>query len=131
TKPVRQAEERPAREVAEEKQPPRWSHETRFREAMSRMRADDMPEAPVSARAQASVEPVETGPPRPNWRGRWGADAQRVPPVAGKAAPADLATDARAAEAIVTPIRVMLALLVLLLALGAFELLFRRTEWRR
>jgi hypothetical protein len=49
-----------------------------------------------------------------------------VPPVVDKAGPADLAADAGATEPIVTPIRVMLALLVLVLAFGAAELLLRR-----
>ncbi|HKU08305.1 MAG TPA: hypothetical protein VJR30_19755 [Bradyrhizobium sp.] len=94
---------------------------------MSRARPEDLADVTAPARAQASIEPVEiSAAPRTNWRDRWVEIAQSVPPIPGKAGSAAIAADARAAEAIVTPIRVMLALLVLLLALGAFELVVRR-----
>jgi hypothetical protein len=108
------------------------AHAARWRDAMSKMRPDDMPDRGASARVEASVGP-NLGPslasseaPRSNFWDRWVDIAQRVPPVVDKAGPADLAADAGAAEPIVTPIRVMLALLVLMLAFGAFELLLRR-----
>ena len=53
---------------------------------------------------------------------RWVDITQRVPPLPGTTGPADLAADAREFAPLVTPIRVMLALLVLLLTLGAYEL---------
>jgi hypothetical protein len=128
---------RAERDAADEKQPeakskPVASQTPRWREAMSRMRPDDMLERRAPARASASAEAVNTpAPPHVNFWDRWVEIAQRAPPIVDKAGPADLAADASHTEPIVTPIRVMLALLVLLLALGAFELLSRRTEWRR
>lgn len=99
----------------------------RWRDALSRMRPEDVPGGMVSASAGASVDAV-TAPAasRTNFFDRWVEIAQRAPPVTAKAQPADLAANARAAEPLVTPIRVMLGLLVLLLALGAFELVIRR-----
>jgi cell division protein FtsN len=127
------AEREPAEETkadekqADEKRKAGWSNETRWREAMSRMRAEDMLELRAPARATASVDPVPVdasspSPPRMNWGERWVDITQRFPPLPGKTGPADLAADAREVEPLVTPIRVMLTLLVLLLTLGAFEL---------
>ena len=121
------AEREPPEEKADEKRNAGWSNETGWREAMSRMRAEDVLELQAPARATASVDPVpvETSspsPPRMNWGERWVDISQRVPPLPGNATPGDLAADAREAEPLVTPTRVMLALLVLLLTLGAFEL---------
>lgn len=106
---------------------PGWAHEPRWRDAMSRMRPEDMAgvEAPAAARATASAVALEAAATRPNFWDRWVDIAQRAPPVAGKAGPADLAADAREVEPIVTPVRVMLALLALVLTLGVFELLRR------
>jgi hypothetical protein len=102
-------------------------HASRWREAMSKMRSDDVPVPSPSARAEAGIEPVETpAAPRTNFWDRWVEIAQRAPPIVDKAGPADLAADASATEPIVTPVRVMLALLVLVLAFGAVELLLRR-----
>jgi hypothetical protein len=119
------AEREPPEETkADEKRKAGWSNETRWREAMSRMRAEDMLEPQAPARATASVDPVEASspsPPRMNWGERWVDITQRFP-LPGKTGPADLAADAREAEPLVTPIRVMLALLVLLLTFGAYEL---------
>jgi hypothetical protein len=114
----------PEEKKPEERKRPDWAHEPRWREAMSRMLPDDMAavEAPAPARATASVDPVATAPPRINWRDRWVEIAQRVPPVVDKAGPADLTADT---EPIVTPVRVMLVLLTLVLTLGVFELLRR------
>jgi hypothetical protein len=120
---------RSERDPAEEKKPdekrrPGSSNDFRWREAMSRMRAEDMAvEAP--ARATASIAPVDTSPPRMDWRDRWVDVAQRFPPATGTAEPADLAADAGQAQPLVTPIRVMLVLLVLVLSFGVFELLRR------
>ena len=120
------AEREPAEETkADEKLRAGGSNETRWREAMSRMRAEDMIELQAPARATASVDPVEaSSPPSPrmNWGERWVDITQRFPALPGKTSPADLAADAREIEPLVTPIRVMLALLVLLLTLGAYEL---------
>jgi hypothetical protein len=104
-----------------------WSHSPRWHEAMSRMRPGDLPDAAVSASAGASVDAVAApAAPQTYFWDRWVEIAQRVPPAAAKPGPADLAANARAAEPLVTPVRVMLTLLVLLLALGAFELMVRR-----
>jgi hypothetical protein len=131
-RPVQADAEREAREDNTREVKKSVSHaQQRWREAMSRMRPEDMPGATVSASAGASVDAVAVPvAPRTNFFDRWVEIAQRAPPVAPKSQlatrPADLAADARAAEPIVTPVRVMLALLVLLLALGAFELMVRR-----
>lgn len=107
-------------------------HASRWRDAMSKMRPDDMPgQQGASARAQASIEPSAIpAAPRANFFDRWVEIAQRAPPVVDKAGPADLAADAGVTEPIVTPVRVMLALLLLVLAFGVFELLFRRPARR-
>jgi hypothetical protein len=121
------AERDPPEETkADEKRKAGWTNETRWREAMSRMRAEDMIELQAPARATASIDPIDASsppsPPRMNWHERWVDITQRAPPLPGKATPGDLAADARGIEPLVTPIRVMLALLVILLTLGAFEL---------
>jgi hypothetical protein len=132
----KQADARVERDAVEEKKPeekkPGWSHASRWREAMSRMRSEDVLELNAPARATASADVVEApSPPRINWRDRWVEIAQRIPPGAARPDPADLAADAREAEPHVTPIRVMLALLVLLLSLGAFELIRRPSRFDR
>ena len=104
---------------------PSWQA-SRWRDAMSKMRPDDVPGRTASARAEASVEPLEPPAPRTNFWDRWVEIAQRAPPIVDRAGPADLVADASAAEPIVTPMRVMLALLALVLAFGAAELLLRR-----
>jgi len=122
------AERDPPEEKADEQRRAGSSNETRWREAMSRMRAEDMIELPAPARATAGVDPVPVdassppSPPRMNWGERWVDITQRFPPLPGKTSPADLAADAPEVAPLVTPIRVMLALLVLLLTLGAYEL---------
>lgn len=110
----------------EEKKKSGWANEPRWREAMSRMRPEDMLaiQAPTAS-ASASAEALETPPPRSNFWDRWVDIAPRAAPMAAKPGPADLAANARAVEPVVTPVRVMLALLVLLLTLGCFELLRR------
>jgi hypothetical protein len=129
------AERDPPEETkADEKPKAGWSNETRWREAMSRMRAEDMIELQAPARATAGVDPVPLdaspppSPPRMNWGERWVDITQRFPPLPGSTSPADLAADAPEVAPLVTPIRVMLALLVLLLTLGAYELARRPTR---
>jgi hypothetical protein len=60
--------------------------------------------------------------------------AQRAPPIVDRSEPADLAsaTAAYTVEPMVTPTRVMLAFLAVLLTLAVIELLFRTTHrgWR-
>ena len=137
-KPSREAQA--DREAVEEKKPQRSSNETKWRQAMSRARPEDLADVTASAKAEVSLAPlVAPAPPRVDFWDRWVEIAQRfpavaeqrAPPILDKAGPADLAADARGVEPLVTPVRVMLALLVLLLAFGAFELLIRRSEWRR
>ncbi len=56
------------------------------------------------ARAEASADPSGTpAPPRMNFFERWVDIVQRAPPLPDKAAPGDLAADARSAEPLVTP----------------------------
>jgi hypothetical protein len=117
-------------EAVEEKKPSRSASDTKWREAMSKARPEDLVASTSVASAQAEVTlapPAEAAaPPRADWRERWVDIVQRVPPIVDEASPADLAADARAVEPLVTPTRVMLALLVLLLAFGTFELMVRR-----
>src|SRR5262245_29109007 len=102
------AEREPAEEKnADEKRKAGLSNETGWREAMSRMRAEDMLELQAPARATASVDPVPVdasspSPPRMNWGERWVDISQRVPPLPGRATPGDLAADAREAEPLIT-----------------------------
>lgn len=129
TRATKQAarEARAEREASEEKKPARVTSETRWRQAMSRASPEDLVGVTASAQAEMTImPPVEPIPPRVNFWDRWVEIAQRVPPIEGKAEAADLAADARVVEPLVTPARVMLGLLVLLLAFGAFELAFRR-----
>ena len=97
---------------------------------MSKASSEDIAGATARAQAQAEVTLMpplqETAPPRADWRERWVDIVQRVPPIADKPGPAVLAADAGATEPIVTPTHVMLALLVLMLAFGTFELVVRR-----
>jgi hypothetical protein len=132
TKPA-ESEARAEREAVEEKRlderkRPAQADGPRWRSAMSRMRPEDMVDmqAPARASASASAEPVEAPVPRTNFWDRWVEIAQRAPPIVDKTGPSDIAADARVAEPIVTPMRVMLALLVLVLTIGAAELLLRR-----
>jgi hypothetical protein len=99
---------------------------SRWRDAMSKMGPDDIPGTSASARAQAGIEPIEAPAPRASFWDRWVDIAQRAPPIVDKAGPSEIAADARIVEPIVTPMRVMLALLVLVLTIGAAELLLRR-----
>jgi hypothetical protein len=133
------------REAAQEKKSPqqtaekpsRWAHEPRWREAMSKMLPEDAPlvqtPAPRLAGSLAGIEPIEAPAPRVNWRDRWVEVAQRVPPVVDRSEPADLASAAGyKVDPMVTPARVMLAFLAILLTLAAIELLFRTMHrgWR-
>ena len=92
------------------------------------MLPEDFASLQPPARAEASSEPVEAPAPRINWRDRWVEVAQRVPPVVDKSEPAELslaAAAARQAELILTPTRVMLALLAFVLMLGIVEIVNR------
>ena len=127
TRPVaREAEP----EAVDEKKPSRSASDTKWREAMSKARPEDLVASTSVASAQAEVTlaplAMAPAPPGANWRERWVDIVQRVPPIVDEGGPADLAADARAVEPLVTPTRVMLALLVLLLAFGTFELMVRR-----
>jgi len=120
--------------VTPEKRPANWAHESRWREAMSRMLPEDEPRVEAAAQAQASstreaplAAPVA---PQMNWHDRWIEVSPAAKRAAGQSTPADVAANA---EPIVTPTRVMLALLAVVLTLGFVELVFRKTvpEWRR
>jgi hypothetical protein len=131
----KQAESEPRTErepvVAKPETKPAVSAEHRWRDAMSRMRSEDFAGSVGPARAEASADPSGSfAAPRMNFFERWVDIAQRAPPRPDKAAPGDLAADARSVEPLVTPARVMLGLLVLILTLGFFELL-RRPNNRR
>jgi hypothetical protein len=139
SKPAPAEEEKTERATAEEKQADMkrkfeaWQA-SRWRDAMSKMRPDDIPATSTdgaSARAQAGIEPVEPPAPRTNFWDRWVEIAQRAPPIidrtdGDRAVSSGIAADARVVEPIVTPVRVMLALLMLVLTIGAAELMLRR-----
>jgi hypothetical protein len=119
------------REEPEEKKPPQLASATRWREAMSKASSEDVAGATARAQAEVTLTPLqEPAPPGAEWRERWVDIVQRVPPVIDRAGPADLAAEGGATEPIVTPTRVMLALLVLMLAFGTFELVVRRPSRR-
>ena len=132
--------QKPARETSlargpvEDKRPQNWTHESRWREAMSRMRPEDDMALQSAAPARASADIGEApSPPRMDWRDRWVDVAQRVPPVVGKSEPVErLTAAAPGVDPIVTPVRVMLALLAFVLLLGIVEILNRGTlgKWR-
>ena len=117
-------------EAVEEKKPYHSASDSKWREAMSKARPEDLVASTsvASAQAEVTLAPPATDPAplRADWRERWVDIVQRVPPIVDQAGPADLAADARAVEPVVTPTRVMLALFVLLLAFGTFELMVRR-----
>jgi hypothetical protein len=143
---IKARESRPAvrnaqveRTPAEEKKQPDWTHESRWREAMSKMLPEDyaslQPQVAARAQVQVGSEPVEPPSPRVNWRDRWVDVAQSVPPIVGKSEPAGLVPAAAAnAEPIITPLRVMLALLAFVLMLGIIEIVNRGaifSGWRK
>jgi hypothetical protein len=124
--------------VAQPNTPQNWAHEGRWREAMSRKLPGDEP--PLEPQAQVRLDGVRLGStpdtpraapaPQMNWRDRWIDMPASAKHAAASPAPADLAANA---EPIVTPTRVMLALLAVVLTLGFVELVFRKTQpdWRR
>ena len=124
------SEPRAESEALPEAKKPAVSNERRWRDALSRMRPEDFAGSLGPARAEASADPSGTpsAPPRANFFERWVDIVQRVPPMPDRAMPADIAADARGAEPMVTPARVMLGLLVLILTLGFYELLRRPTN---
>ena len=126
-------ESRPQEKKSPEKKPSGWTHEPRWREAMSKMLPEDVVAVRPTARASADTESIEAPSPRMNWRDRWVDVAQRAPPVVDKSEPADLAQAAAyTVEPMVTPTRVMLAFLAVLMTLAVIEILFRTTNrgWR-
>jgi len=127
TKQQRSAE----RDAPAAKKPATWTHQ-QWREAMSEMLLEDAP--PVRAEARASSEPNEAPARRSTWLERWVDIAPPAAPIVDKSEPADLLLPAaRTVEPMVTPMRVILAFLAVLLTLAVIEILFRTTipEWRR
>ncbi|MBR1122495.1 hypothetical protein JQ628_13290 [Bradyrhizobium lablabi] len=127
-------EAQPETASADEKKPPNWTQDSRWREAMSRMRAEDDAALQSSAPARASADMSEPpSPPRMDWRDRWVDVAQGVPLIVDKSEPvARLTAAAPGVDPIVTPVRVMLALLAFVLMLGIVEILNRGTlgKWQ-
>lgn len=116
-----------------ERKPPGWTHESRWREAMSKMLPEDLAAMQPPARVLAGSDPVRMPPPGMNWRDRWVDVAQRAPPVVNTSSPVELSTAAAASvEPMVTPTRVILTFLAVLLTLAVIEILFRvsNREWR-
>jgi hypothetical protein len=120
------------KKIVPEKRPQNWTHEGRWREAMSRMLPEDEP--PLEPQAQVRLGNTPDTPraapaPQINWRDRW-IEISASKRAAAAPEPADIAANA---EPIVTPTRVMLALLAVVLTLGFVELVFRKTvpDWRR
>lgn len=113
----------------EQNKPQNWSHESRWRDAMSRMRPED--DAALQSSARASEAPAA---PRVNWRDRWVEVVPRVPPAAVKPGTVELSTAAApVVEPLLTPTRAILALLAVLLTLATVESVFRSTirDWRK
>lgn len=130
------AREAPAERAGiEERKRPNWTHESRWREAMSRMRPEDDAALQSSMPARASADALEAPPaPRVNWRDRWVEVVPRVPPAAVKPGAVELSTAAApVVEPLLTPMRVILALLGVLLTLATVEIVFRSTirDWRK
>lgn len=122
------------RAVIEERKRPNWTHDSRWREAMSRMRPEDDVALQSSMPARASADTGEQ--PGANWRDRWVEVVPRVPalPPGKPAAPVELSTAAApVVEPMLTPTRVILALLGVLLTLATVEIVFRSTirDWRK
>jgi hypothetical protein len=120
------------RDAPAAKKPAAWTHEHRWREAMSEMLPEDAPA--TRTQAAASSEPGEAPARRSTWLDRWVDIAQPTAPIVDKSEPADLLLPvARTVEPMVTPTRVILAFLAVLLTLAVIEILFRTTipEWRR
>ena len=116
------------REARPERRPPRWTQENRWREAMSEMLPGDTPGMQALARSRAGSEGVEAPSPAMNWLDRWVNVAPRTPPIVDKSEPADLSpAPARSVEPMVTPTRLILAFLAVLLTLAVIEILFRTT----
>ena len=139
-----QVDKQAVQTIAEEKKPPGWTHESRWREAMSKMLPEDVAALQQPpARAQASIETSDVplprfempiAPPRTNWRDRWVEVVPSVPSVADKPSAVVFSTAAAPeAEPMLTPTRVILALLAMLLTLALVEILFRTThrDWRK
>jgi hypothetical protein len=130
SKETRQAAREPDsdRDAVEEKKPARQASEPRWRDAQSRARPEDLAGMVAPARAQASAEATDisaAAAPRMDWRERWVEIAQSAPAPLARIAPGELAAEGSSAQPLVTPFRVMLGLLVLMLAIGAFELMRR------
>jgi hypothetical protein len=116
------------REARPERKPPRWTQERRWREAMSEMLPGDTPGMQALARSRAGAESGEAPSPGVNWLDRWVNVVPRAPPIVDKSEPADLApAAARNVDPIVTPTRLILAFLAVLLMLAVIEILFRTT----
>lgn len=121
---VREAESRETPEPAS--LPPNAFH-AKWRDAMSRMLPDDGPSASPSPPVRVAGEPATSRPPPANWLERWVDIKPSIPPIVDRSEPADISALAHESEPIVTPLRVMLALLALVLTIGVVELLLRRT----
>jgi hypothetical protein len=113
-------------------QPPKW------RNAMSEMLPSDAPvfrAAPVfsSVAAVVSIEGQSEIPsPSLNWLDRWVDVIQVFPRIQASSAAAPVARPAKF-EPLVTPVRVILAFLAIVLTIGVIEILFRSTihEYRK
>jgi hypothetical protein len=105
--------------------PPTPARSPKWRDAMSEMLPADAPvfrSAPVSD----AFEPTDASSSGPNWLDRWVDITQIFPRTAPVAATAPTATAAPPkAETPVTPIRVFLAFLAIVLTIAVIEILFR------
>jgi hypothetical protein len=116
------------RAARHERKPPRWTQENRWREAMSEMLPEGTARLQMPARTLAASEPSEAPSPGMNWLDRWVNVVPRAPPIVDKSEPADLSpAAARSVEPMVTPTRLILAFLAVLLTLAVIEILFRTT----
>jgi hypothetical protein len=132
---IRPAPHRPLpREIQEAKPQAPGDQQPKWREAMSEMLPDETSVAPSLLRMPPSGEESDPTPPTPNWGDRWVDVAQVMPRAEVGAIRAEADPSPAAAQKIdpmVTPTRVILAFLALILTLAVIEILFRTTIYNQ
>jgi hypothetical protein len=108
------------------------TEELKWRDAMSEMLPADAPVFRSAAAAVPVEEQGETPVPGLNWLDRW-VDVVQVFPRLDPAAPSASPTPPAKFEPLVTPVRVLLAFLAIIVTLAVIEILFRSTihEYRK
>jgi hypothetical protein len=134
---VRQAQRddaEPAEDKAQDQEKPHGPKWRDARDAMSEMLPADAPvfrSATALPMTEPSLAPLEEGP---NWLDRWVDIVQIFPRIeVGHAAAPTAPPPAAKVEPLVTPVRLILAFLAIILTIGVIEILFRSAvhEYRR